>query len=65
MNARSIRLLLAVLAFTLPAALASAAGTTPAQLKTGLAKAATDAGKVGQDAYSGRGYVDALRAVTQ
>lgn len=38
---------------------------TPAQLKTKLAQSATDEGKVGQDAFYGRGFVNARRAVTQ
>lgn len=38
---------------------------TPAQLQAKLAQSATDEGKVGQDAYHGRGFVNALRAVTQ
>lgn len=38
---------------------------TPAQLKTRLAQSATDEGKVGQDAFYGRGFVNARRAVTQ
>ena len=38
---------------------------TPAQLKTKLAQSADDAGKVGQDALYGRGFVNALRAVTE
>jgi len=38
---------------------------TPAQLKTALAQSATDAGKVGQDAFYGRGYINARRAVGQ
>lgn len=38
---------------------------SPAQLKTKLAQSATDAGKVGQDEFHGRGFVNALRAVTQ
>lgn len=37
----------------------------PAQLMTGLARSATDEGKVGQDNFYGNGYVNALRAVTQ
>lgn len=36
-----------------------------AQLKTELARSATDEGKVGQDNFYGSGYVNALRAVTQ
>ncbi len=38
---------------------------TPAQLKTKLAQSADDAGKVGQDALYGRGFVNALGAVTE
>ncbi len=38
---------------------------TPAQLKTKLAQTATDEGKPGQDVFYGRGFVNALRAVTQ
>lgn len=38
---------------------------TPAQLKTKLAQSATDQGKVGHDAFYGRGFVNARRAVTQ
>jgi subtilisin family serine protease len=38
---------------------------TPAQLKTKLAQSADDEGKVGQDNFYGRGYVNARKAVTQ
>jgi len=38
---------------------------TPAQLKAALAQSATDAGKVGQDDFYGRGYINARRAVGQ
>jgi lantibiotic leader peptide-processing serine protease len=37
----------------------------PAQLKTKLAQSATDEGKNGQDSFHGRGFVNALNAVTQ
>jgi subtilisin family serine protease len=40
-------------------------GANPAQLKAALAQSATDEGKNGHDAFYGRGYVDAARAVAQ
>ena len=40
-------------------------GISVGELKNRLAQSATDAGKVGQDSFHGRGFVNARNAVTQ